>query len=672
MAKITKIIQAFNKGEWSALLDALIGVQGYSRACQTMENFLALIQGGAEKRPGTIFAGEVKDSTKKTRMVDFERSAINAYAMEVGNQYIRFFKNNGRVVVGDVSDISDWVTATEYIVNNAREDVDNAGDIYICNIAHTSGTFATDVAAGKWTQLSSDTNNQFIYEIQTPYLTADLFQLKFETSNDVMWITHPDYESRKLSRFSDTNFVLTTVEHEGGPFLPQNTTSVTITPDNNLDVGDTVTLTASAAVFVDGITAGHEPSGPLPTDKSNTGALFQLSHIRPAVSEEKEFTAAAQNTANITVFKGQSIDYITQGLWTGTLTFERSYDLVTPSFETVFPTVSQNNANDKLLHTEKNDTALYRISSSNFGGSFTGTATGRFVVRSSLIDGVVQITSVASTTSAAGTVLKQLISTDATDEWSEGAWSNKNGWPVAVTISPDERLTFAANDAEPLTVWTSKTSVFDDFTDGPNADDALVFTLVGIGQQNQILWVVSKNVLLLGTEGGEHTLGAIDGKGPMTPSTTQAKVQSTLGSKNIQPLIVNSAVLFIQRGGRRIREMLFSFQDDNYNSDNLNDFAPHVTESGITELEYQRAPDPVVWAPRSDGQMAVMSYERKQEIFSWARFITYTSNATVESDFESVAVISTNTEEDKVYVIVKRIINGNVVRYVEFFSTRGF
>ena len=677
MPKIKKLIQSFNSGELTPLLDARIDQQKYNSGCQTMENFLPLIQGGAEKRPGTIFAGEVKDSTSKTRIIAFERSATNAYILEIGNQYIRFFKNNGRVVVGAVGDIDDWSTSTDYIVNEVREDADNAGDIYICSIAHNSGTFTTDVAAGKWLQLASDSNSQFIYEIETPYLTADLFELKFETSNDVMWITHPSYEQRKLSRFSDTNFVLSAAAHEAGPFLTENLTTTTITADNNLDVGDTVILTASAAVFIDGTTAGHEPTSVngLPTEKAINGALFQISHIRPSVNDERSFTGADQaSNANIFVFKNQTVDFITQGTWTGTLTLQRNFDLDAggSTWETVHAVTSEDNANDRIVWTERNDNALYRIFSSLFGGVFTGTATGRVSVRSSVVNGVVRITTVASTTSATGIVEKQLVSTDATTRWSEGAWSNRNGWPTAVTISPDERLTFVANSREPLTVWASKTSVFDDFTAGANDDDALVFTLVGIGQQNQILWIVSKNVLLLGTEGGEHKLGSSDAKEPMTPSNVSAKVQSTLGSKNIQPLIVNSAVLYVQRGGRRIREMLFSFEDDNYNSDNLTDFSNHITESGLTQIDYQRAPDPVVWSTRDDGQIAVMSYERRQEIFSWARFITYTSNSTVESDFESVAVISTNTEEDQVYVIVERVINGSTVRYIEFFNTRGF
>jgi hypothetical protein len=80
----------------------------------------------------------------------------------------------------------------------------------------------------------------------------------------------------------------------------------------------------------------------------------------------------------------------------------------------------------------------------------------------------------------------------------------------------------------------------------------------------------------------------------------------------------------------------------------------------------------MIWAVRSDGQLANMSYERAQNVFSWCRIVTFTSLGTVESDFKSVAVISTSGEEDQVYVVVERVINGSTVKYIEYFSSRGF
>jgi hypothetical protein len=78
----------------------------------------------------------------------------------------------------------------------------------------------------------------------------------------------------------------------------------------------------------------------------------------------------------------------------------------------------------------------------------------------------------------------------------------------------------------------------------------------------------------------------------------------------------------------------------------------------------------MLWCVRNDGQLAVMSYEKAQNVYSWCRVITET--AAGESDFESVAVVSTTGEEDEVWVIVERVINSATKRFVEYFSTRSF
>jgi len=73
---------------------------------------------------------------------------------------------------------------------------------------------------------------------------------------------------------------------------------------------------------------------------------------------------------------------------------------------------------------------------------------------------------------------------------------------------------------------------------------------------------------------------------------------------------------------------------------------------------------------RGDGEMAVMSYERSQDVWSWCRLVT--SDNTSDSDYESVAVIPTQGEEDQVWYTVKRTIGVNTVRMIEYFSTREF
>ena len=170
-------------------------------------------------------------------------------------------------------------------------------------------------------------------------------------------------------------------------------------------------------------------------------------------------------------------------------------------------------------------------------------------------------------------------------------------------------------------------------------------------------------------------MGASDDKEAMTPTNVTAKIQSTYGSEDIQSIMVGDAILFIQRGGRRLREMHYEFEKDSMIAEDLTVFSNHITESTITDLAYQRTPDPMVWCTREDGEMAVMSYERAQDVWSWCRLITSTNagtTTTTDSDFESVCIIPSGSEEDVVWVSTKRVIDGNTVRYIEYFSTRDF
>lgn len=509
------------------------------------------------------------------------------------------------------------------------------------------------------------------YSIVTPYLTADLFALDFKRSADVMYITHGSYEPRRLSRTGHSKWKLEELDIQDGPFRAQNTDlNITITPSA---VTGSITLTATDGVFVTGTTAGHRPSGSTATSKSKTGALFKLvqgetdSYVSGLLGVE--VLNAASST--LAIYKGVTWDLVTNGTWgsasnSATLVLERSYDAGT-TYETVVSFTSAADYNIKTSGTEENEDAIYRLRVAEAGADTD--CAYNLSVRDTGHIGIVEITAVASTVSATATVLTTLGSTDLTYRWSEGAWSNKRGWPKAVDISPEERLTFGGSSSKPLTVWGSVVGDFTSFKSGILDDDAIVFTLIGSGQQNTIRWMLPRTAMMIGTVGGEHLLGASAEDEALTPTNVQAKLQATYGSENANALIVNNAILFLQRGAKKIRELVYSFEDDLYKADDLTIFANHITESGINDMAFQRTPDPMLWCVRDDGEIAVLSYERDQNVFAWSRLVT--TDSTADSDFESVAVIYGGAgKEDEVWVTVKRTINSATARYVERFKAR--
>ena len=190
MARVAAQLSNFTAGELSPRLDGRNDLAKYSAGCATVENMVIYPHGAAARRPGTTFIAEVKTSSAKTRLISFEFSTTQTYILELGNQYMRFYRDNGQIL--------------------------------------SSGS---------------------PYEISTPYLTAELFDIKFAQSADVMYITHPNHATRKLSRTGHTSWTLTEVDFTNGPYLDTNTSTTTITASAST-VGTGRTFTASASTFV--------------------------------------------------------------------------------------------------------------------------------------------------------------------------------------------------------------------------------------------------------------------------------------------------------------------------------------------------------------------------------------------------------------------------------------
>lgn len=186
----------------------------YQTGAKKLKNFKVLKHGGVGNRGGTKFIAEVKNSNLSTYLIKFVFNNEQSYAIEVGNEYFRFYRSAARIVV---SGVSAWATTTVYSVGDL---VSNGGTNYYCKTAHTAGvSFAGDAA--NWHALTDD-----IYEIPTPYATADLADLQFVQSGDVVTITHPSYDTRDLTRTGHTSWTLIARTFQPGisaPAGPSNT-----------------------------------------------------------------------------------------------------------------------------------------------------------------------------------------------------------------------------------------------------------------------------------------------------------------------------------------------------------------------------------------------------------------------------------------------------------------
>lgn len=488
----------FNAGEWSPLTYGRADLQKYKNSLALCKNYIPTAQGGLTRRPGTKYVAEVKSSSAKVRLQAFEFSITQAYVLEFGNQYVRFYTNGGQLLSGGSP-----------------------------------------------------------YEVATPYTTADLDGLSFVQSADVLYIAHPSYAPRTLSRLGATSWSLATITFQDGPYLLLNTAATTLTSS---------ATTGSATVTASAVTGINNDTGFQTTD---VGRVIRLK--------------VGTNWA-----------------W-GTITARASTTSITVNWSTTV------------------------------GG------------------------------------------TTASNLWRLGTWNSANGYPAAICFHQD-RLWLGGPAQYPNRVDASVSGDYTNFapTDaaGTVADsNALSFNLAS-AKMNTINWMVSDEWgLLVGTASNEWVVAANTIQVALTPTNINAKQVTSYGSNTVKPIRMGKSTLFLQRTGRKLREMSYQFVVNTFQAPDISMLSEHLTASGIYQLAAQLAPQPVLWMVRNDGTLVSMSYDKDQEISGWAQHDLggYSNSAqTLTAVVESVAVIpSQDVTRDDLWVSVKRYINGATFRSVE-------
>ncbi|GAT35618.1 hypothetical protein TSACC_3689 [Terrimicrobium sacchariphilum] len=470
-------------------------------------------------------------------------------------------------------------------------------------------------------------------EVSTPYLESELRDLQYIQINDVMYFTHPSHEPMKLTRKADTDWTFAPVAWDWPTFLDENTEATTITPSATTGTG--ITLTASAALF----------------DGGHVGAYWQIAHARANAAVTLDLSG--NNTSSSIAILG-TWELTTYGTWSGTVQLERSLDGGT-SWE-VFRTFNGASNRNVTASGKESKEALLRMKM-----VFTsGTGSARLEAVDAREYGVVKITAITDATHATADVINSLAGTSATKIWNEGAWSIKQGFPRTVALH-DQRLYFAGTKNRPQSLWGSVIDDFENFRLSALDDSGLFFTL-SAQESNPIQWMISQASLVIGTAGDEWTLGSTDSNSAITPTNVKASKESSYGSKSLRALIVNDVVLFVQRQGRKVRELLYSNQTESLVAQDLTLLSEHVTKGGILEAAFQQQPDAIYWTITGAGQLVGLTYERLQNVVGWHRHTT-------DGEFESVATTYGASGGDEVWLSVKRTVNGQPVRYIERFRT---
>jgi len=588
MPKASPIQTSFNAGEFSPAMEGRVDLdRKYPSACKQLIGFIPMIQGPARRRSGTRFVSEVKDSSDRTWLVRFEFAETDAYILEFGDQYIRFYTNHGQVLSGGSP-----------------------------------------------------------YEISTPYTAANLVNangtlaLRMVQSGDVIYLVHPEFAPRKLSRFGPTNWTLTEVEFKAGPFLdidPDTTTTVYASAQTG-----SVTITASSGIFA----------------ATDVGSLFlleeeDLSAIKPWASGQELSVGDGSPGANVLNILRRSDG--------------KTYKCVTNDFApAASPAKVIRTGGDRPVHTsgvaadgdgeplqpDNSDPTVYRQ-----GVDWEFQDPGY---------GWVEITAFTSATQVTATVISSLplgvtTSSNTTNRWAFGRWSATRGWPDNVAFYR-ERLTFSTGQILNFSVAGDFENFAAKNESGEVAADQAITIEIASDTVNDVLWMMPSDGLLIGTAGGEFVCKELTTDEVFGPGNVKIAQQSTYGSRSVMPLQIGEGVVFVQRAGRKLREMQYEFASDGFKSIDLSVFAEHITYSGISDIVYQQEPHSIIWCSLNNGKLVGFTFNREQDVLGWHRH-------PIGGDgiVECMEVIpNPDGSQDDLWMIVRRTINGQTKRYIEY------
>jgi hypothetical protein len=250
----------------------------------------------------------------------------------------------------------------------------------------------------------------------------------------------------------------------------------------------------------------------------------------------------------------------------------------------------------------------------------------------------IEITAVASPTSAGAVVKETLKSTEPARDWEEPAFSPRRGWPVSCGFHQDRLVIGGARDL-PNRLWLSQSADLFNFELGEGRDSEAIEFAILSDQVNAIRAVFSGRHLQVFTSGAEFMVTG----DPLTPVNVQLKRQTRVGSptlRHVPPRDVDGATLFVARGGRELREFLFADVEQAYQANDLALLARHVM-TGAVDQDY----DPrnrLFHLVMEDGTLATVTVYRAEQVTAW-------SVQTTDGAFRAVAAV-----DEEIYVLVER------------------
>lgn len=631
MPNLRTLTRSFGGGELTPEFYGRIDDSKYQSGLATCRNFITLPHGPAANRPGFAYVRKTKNSDVASRLISFVYSTTQTFAIEMGAGYFRFHTSSATLLAGTVAAYTAPTVVTISIATpgvvtwNAHGFAANTAVVF-----STTGALPTGLVAGTTYYVISPTTNTFQlsatsggaainttgsqsgvhtgnrayaigdkasfsgvnyyciaattgnappnatywyampttgeYEIPNPYAAADLFDIHYVQSADVLTLVHPNYPPRELRRYGATNWQMVTIS------------------------------------FVSALTA---PTGVAATSSGGSGTTYnyKVTAVGDSGIDESLASSSVSIAGNLLV-TGAYIDVS----WAAVTGAQR------------YNVYKQSNG------------ALYGYVGQSDGTTFRD-------------DNIIA-------------------DTGKTPPQSNNPFDGAGNYPGAVSYF-EQRRCFAGTNNKPQNIWMTRSGTESNLAYSlPSRDDDSISFRVAAREANTIRHIVPLTNMILLTSAAEWRITSINSDA-VTPSTISVRPQSYIGANNVQPTIVNNNLIYSAARGGHVRELAYAWQASGYVTGDLSLRAPHLFDGlTITDSAFTKSPQPIIWFVSSNGKLLGLTYVPEQQVGAWHQHDT-------DGTFESICVVAEGNE-DALYAIIKRTVNGATVRYVERMASRLF
>lgn len=664
---------SFASGEISPSLWGRVDLAKYRVGAAKMLNFFVDYKGGASTRPGTVFVGMAYKSATAVRLIKFQFSTIQTYVLEFGDLYMRVIKDGAYVLEANKS-ITGVSVANPAVITSNAHGYSNGDWVFISGLVGPTGLNGkTYIVAGATTNtftlldlysgaavanavayVSGGTVARY-YTLTTPWAAADISLLKFTQSADVMTFCHPSYPPYDLTRTGHAAWTLTGL-----------TFGSTVPTPTGLNVSQSGTGTDASMLYqVTAVDSSGQESVPTKPFRLDGVTDYTTTKCTNIVSWNPVAGAQYYNVYRSPIARDATS--VAMGIimgYSGNAFGARFTDSnIAPDYTKTPP----------LHYNPFAKSPITDVTINASGSGYTNASVAS--VTDSTGSGAVLIPIISSGGIQSFIILNggenytspSISVTVGTGGSFTAVLGFSSGTYPSVVAYFQQRKWFAASKNFPETLYASKPGAFKnfDYSNPTNDADSLQLTLAS-QEVNDIRWLVPmQGGMVVLTGGGAWLVSGGSADAPISATSNQAKPQAFNGCSNVQPLVINYDILYVQAKGSIVRDLSYNFYVNVYTGTDLTILSNHLfSPRFIVDWTWAEEPHKLIWAVRDDGKLLSCAFLKEQEVYGWSPHET-------QGLAKSITSISDGTR-DVVYMVIERVVNGTTRKYIERFAPREY